>query len=183
MKSLSLTQPHALMVIGVPGSGKTHFAEQFADTFNAPYFNIGTIAEQCESNESATALVYNLIKQVAKTKQSLIIEPATGTRRERAEYTKLLKAAGYTPLYIWIQTDAPTAQQRAKRSRGLSTEGFNAEHKAFTAPLPADSQVVISGKHTYATQARVVLKRLSAPRAEISTHRKPLARQSNIKIQ
>lgn len=121
--------------------------------------------------------------QFAKTKQSLVLEPATGTRQERTEYAKLLRAAGYKPLYVWVQTDLITAKQRVKRLKLITAEEFETKQKAFTAPLPTDAQVVISGKHTYATQARVLLKKLSSPRADISTHRQPLARQSNIKIQ
>ncbi|MEO7904367.1 MAG: hypothetical protein ABIR91_01085, partial [Candidatus Saccharimonadales bacterium] len=39
--------------------------------------------------------------------------------------------------------------------------------KRFNAPLPTETFIVISGKHTYASQAKVVLKRLSTPRTEI----------------
>jgi len=37
MKSLQLDKPHAIVVIGIQGSGKTFFAEKFATTFKAPY--------------------------------------------------------------------------------------------------------------------------------------------------
>ena len=36
MKSIKLNSPHALVVIGAPGSGKSTFAATFAETFNAP---------------------------------------------------------------------------------------------------------------------------------------------------
>ncbi|MBI3889304.1 hypothetical protein HY312_01855 [Candidatus Saccharibacteria bacterium] len=37
MKSLNLTKPHLIVVVGIPGAGKTYFGQQFSTTFNAPY--------------------------------------------------------------------------------------------------------------------------------------------------
>ena len=36
MKSLSLAKPLVLVVIGLPGAGKSFFARQFSETFGAP---------------------------------------------------------------------------------------------------------------------------------------------------
>jgi len=36
MKPLSLSKPHVIVTVGIPGSGKSFFAEHFAATFKAP---------------------------------------------------------------------------------------------------------------------------------------------------
>ena len=46
----------------------------------------------------------------------------------------------------------------------MDEETFTRVSKLFTAPRPAEAVVVISGKHTFASQARTVLKKLVTPR-------------------
>jgi hypothetical protein len=83
--------------------------------------------------------------------------------------------ADYDTLTIWVQTDEPTAKKRAthrnaKRpgdelNTSLTTDQFAAYAKRIQTPQPRENYVVVSGKHTYATQARMVLRKLAAPRA------------------
>lgn len=176
MKSLSLTKPHVIILIGIPGSGKTFFAQQFAETFNAPYIHLEQILRL--SGTSATAarkLADYQLRELLKTKQSIIIEGLVETRVERTALMRTLESAGYGLLLVWVQTDPVTAQQRAtKRGNGktnhiLTLDQFDRLSKRFVAPSSVEPSLVISGKHTYASQARVVLKKLSAPRIEQPT--------------
>ncbi|HEU5121903.1 MAG TPA: AAA family ATPase [Candidatus Saccharimonadales bacterium] len=176
MKHLSLTKPHLIIMVGIPGSGKSFFAEKFADTFGAPYVCDKKIAMQVQGNiEAVTQLQLN---ELLKTKQSIIFDGASNTRVERLALAKKARAAGYESLIIWVQTDPATAKSRATSSKKgdtplLSSEEYDKLVKRFTPPNVTEKPLVISGKHTYATQAKVVLKRLSAPRAEISGHDTP----------
>jgi len=182
MKSLSLTKPHLIVVVGVPGSGKTFFAEKFADTFNAPYINTEKIAELSGGDASICKNLANYyLDELLKTKQSIVIEGGCDTRADRADIARKARGAGYESLVTWVQTDPVTAKNRSTRrsanktNRIYSTDEYDRLAKRFTAPNAAEMPLVISGKHTYATQAKVVLKRLSAPRAEISVHTTPVA--------
>jgi hypothetical protein len=84
--------------------------------------------------------------------------------------TAQAKKAGFRVLTIVVQTDKPTAQQRAmKRSEAkagdqykqpLTAEEFAKQEQACQAPRVDASTAVISGKHTYTTQARMVLKKM-----------------------
>lgn len=177
MKSLSLSQPHVIIMVGLPGSGKSFFAEQFADTFHAPYLSLTRITRfEGVSADTANHLLHYQLDELLKTHQSLIVDGTANTRFERMELTKKARAAGYETLFIWVQTDPATAKQRAtKETKGkpspvLSVEEYDRQVKRFVAPNAIEQSIVISGKHTYATQAKIVLKRLSAPRAEISMH-------------
>lgn len=185
MKSLSLSQPHAIMMVGIPGSGKSFFAEKFAATFSVPYISYHDIAQIVGSNDKGVvpALAYKQINELTKTRHSIVIEGGLDTRVERTELAKKLTREGYKPLLVWVQTDPATAKARTtkvtkiKKNRHLNEREHDLLARRFTSPHPKESAIVISGKHTYATQAKIVLKRLSSPRAEISIHSKPPTRQ------
>jgi predicted kinase len=176
MKSLSLAQPHIIIMVGVPGSGKSFFAESFAETFNAPYVSLEKIIPLTNSDSDASSLFNAQITELLKTRQSIIIEGETDTRTEREKLARKAKLAGYESLLVWVQTDPTTAKTRSVRgsknkiNRTLTADEYDRIVKRFTPPNTIENPTVISGKHTYATQAKIVLKKLSATRAAISTH-------------
>lgn len=176
MKTLSLAQPHCIAMVGMAGSGKSFFAEKFAETFNAPFASLDTITPLAKSDVSAAIIFQNQIKELLKTRQSIIIEGMTDMRGERDKLVRLARTADYEVLFVWVQTDPTTAKIRCvkdkkdKKNRTLSSDEYDRIAKRFTSPVVVEKPIVISGKHTYATQAKIVLKKLSAPRAAISTH-------------
>lgn len=172
MKSLRLQKPHLLVVVGIPGSGKTFFASQFADTFSAPYIQYEAIQEASEpalSSEVTAAVAGMMFRELTKTHQTLILEGPGGSRTERVALAKQARAAGYETLFVWVQTEPVTAQARAVHGvRGgtnttISQDAFDHAVKHFTSLANTEKFVVISGKHTYATQAKAILKRLVEP--------------------
>jgi len=181
MKHLSLSQPHVIVMTGIPGSGKTFFAEKFAETFHAPYVNREKIlaAHSELPTKAVDAIVLYQLDELLKTKQTIIFEGPSDTKAERLELAKRARNAGYETLFVLVQTEPATAKMRStkelknKLSRTLAPEEFDRISQRFSLLSPQEKPVVISGKHTYATQAKVVLKRLSSPRAAISTHPKP----------
>jgi predicted kinase len=171
MKHLSLAKPHLIVMVGIPGSGKSFFAEKFAATFGAPYVCQQKLADLVQGNINAAMELQ--LDELLKTNQSIIYDGATDTRTERSELAKKARQAGYTILYVWIQTDQATAKARYMQThKSAPSEDYIKAVKRFTPPNAVEKPLVLSGKHTYATQARVVLKRLSAPRTEISGHQK-----------
>jgi len=172
MKSLRLQKPHLLVVVGIPGSGKTFFASQFADTFNAPYVHyeaIQTAPETPLSDDDTARLAGLLFGQLVKTHQTIVIEGPGATKTERQALAREAHAADYEILFVWVQTEPATAQTRAVHGvRGsknitISQEAFDQALKHFTPLASTEKSVVISGKHTYATQAKAILKRLVEP--------------------
>jgi predicted kinase len=172
MKSLSLSQPHLIILTGVKGSGKTHFAEKFAETFNAPYVSREHVAKLTPDDTSIEKIIVYQLGELLKTKQPLIVDGLGTTRTERVELTRKAREAGYETMLIWVQTDPITARGRAMKAskKQLTPEEYDRAAKRFTPPNTVEKPVVISGKHTYASQAKVILKKLTAPRAAISTH-------------
>jgi predicted kinase len=186
MKSLQLTRPNLLMVVGIPGSGKSHFAEKFAETFGAPYVATDKILPFVTSNDNASQVALYQIHELVKTRQTIVIDGATETRLERNEIARIARSAGYDTLLIWVQTDPATAKSRALKSSvsagnvQLTSDAYDQLFRRFTAPNATEKSVVVSGKHTYATQAKVVLKKLSESRAEVRIEARatPPARKS-----
>lgn len=176
MKSLSLSQPHLIVLTGVKGSGKSFFAEKFAETFHAPYISRDRICEFSPDEKVIDKLVAYQLDELLKTKQPIVVDGMATSRTERAELAKKAREAGYATLLIWVQTDPETAKSRATRlipkKERVSQDNYEHHAKRFTPPHALEKPVVISGKHTYASQAKVVLKRLVTPRTEaISAHK------------
>lgn len=169
MKSLSLSRPHLLVTVGIPGSGKSHFAERFAATFQAPYVHYDTIMDVA-SHSSVTSDAYAgyMLRELFKTGHSIVFDGPSASVAERAALRDLASSAGYACLFIWAQTDETTAKARfikanRKVGRHITSSEYAALARAFIAPTPKEGTVVvISGKHTYATQAKAVLKNLTA---------------------
>lgn len=161
MTTLHLSRPHAIMMVGLPGSGKSFFAEQFATTFNAPYIDALTLTSYAKDVKSAMKIITEFAGQIVKTKQTFIYEGDTDTRALRAEFAQFAKAKGYTPLIIWVQVDEKTAKDRTLKADKMDGATFEDVARGFQAPQLDERPVVISGKHTYASQAKKVLASLS----------------------
>jgi len=166
MKPLTTSTPHVIIMVGIPGAGKTTFAENFAKTFHAPVVNFNDIAAITEDDGAMTKKVAALLlHELLKTHHTLIYEGPTDTKAARMDITKYITAAGYKPLLVWVQTESMEAKRRAtkksKTGAPLSSEAFDAAIQAFSAPALTENPVVISGKHTYATQLKIILKHLA----------------------
>jgi predicted kinase len=178
MKPADSTKPHIIVMVGIPSSGKSFFAEHFADTFKAPIVSYDLIRKQIFSNplfnEDENAIIRkvsdHILSEMFKTQKTIIFEGQTGLRTERYEITKKANFAGYEPLFIWVQTDPITAQKRAAKSSlekpALSEDEFYSRVKKFNPPSKIERFIVISGKHTYASQLKIVLKHLIQPHPE-----------------
>jgi len=182
MKSLSLSRPHLLIVIGTPGSGKSFFARQLAETFNIPLVSYdqirSTLFEQPQYSNDQEAIVYDLayqqLAELLKTEKTLIVDGGHNVRTDRYALIKRAHSLAYETLTVWVQTDEATSKQRATRRNSrrqgdnlnvsLTDQQFTALARQVTAPGAQEPFIVISGKHTYASQAKVVLRKLVAPR-------------------
>lgn len=183
MKPLSLTKPHIIVMLGIPSSGKTFFAEQFATTFHTPFIHYAKLAKLSGlSSTGIHKIVAYQLRELLKTKQSIIIEGFAESRADRTALTKRAHSAGYEVLYVWVQTDPNAAMQRAVRSlaqegkRTMSARQYEQQANTFVMPLATDSVAVISGKHTFASQVKTVLNKLTAPRAEAASRTTPARR-------
>lgn len=159
-KSHSPSGQRAILVFGAPCSGKTTFSEQFAAQFNATFYDLDALKEK---HNLSRQFILLLISEIAKTGATLIIEGGIDTEKDRRELTEVLRAAGYTPTLIWMQTDVSTIRMRLKnklKSVEKAKTVYDNRIKTLEAPSDAEAPIVLSGKHTYHTQLKQVLTQL-----------------------
>ncbi len=161
MKRLQLARPHAIMMVGLPGSGKSFFAEKFAETFTAPYIDSLSIEQEAKDAESAGRLITMMVAEVAKTNQTFIFEGNSDSRVMRTEFARWARKNDYHPLFIWVQTDANTCLKRTLKNGTLDQHGFEDVYHTFSPPHESEKAIVVSGKHTFASQVRTVLNFLT----------------------
>ena len=180
MKPLTPTVPHVIIMVGIPGAGKTAFAEHFAKTFHAPFINTAAIAHDASiSLRSAVTVTEILFNELLKTKQTIIYEGPTTKRTQRIALMQHILKAGYTPLLVWVQTESIEARKRATRKQAVAPHTYDTFDTAlygFNAPTAAEKPIVMSGKHTYATQVKIVLKHLAKSRPNLPPEEQPQVR-------
>lgn len=197
MKSLSLSRPLVIMVIGLPGSGKSFFARQFSEMFNAPLVHADFIRHAVSAHSTFDAdedalvhiLVHHQAAELIKTGKTFVVDGGVNHKTSRLALERMAGKHGYGKLVIWVQTDEPTSLARSmkrspKRNDDLYNDpmdaaAFSRYRKQFSIPTRTENVVVISGKHTFTTQARVILKKLVSPRDTVVADRPT---QSNRRI-
>ncbi len=174
MKSLELTTPHIIATVGVPGAGKTQFAQQFAETFSSPLISRHYFDRLGSEDETSTNLSNLILRETMKTRQTIIYDGRLGKQVDRKALARYANNKGYRVLFVWVQTDANTSRKRSLKR--MSADEYKKELKQFSQPHESEAFVVISGRHTYSTQAKTVLKFLadySKPPIQSASHQAP----------
>ena len=176
MSSIDLTTPRVIFLVGIPGAGKTYFAKRFSETFGAPFIDLEKIRHTIFENPTFSGDEQARVERVAvdqftellKTKRTIIYEGGLETRASRMRLARQAREAGYRPLIIWVQTEQATAHYRSThgiknsgQAYTIPTERFERLVEQFTVPNQVEKFIVISGKHTYASQAKAVLRHLA----------------------
>ena len=166
MKSLQMSRPYLLLAIGIPGAGKSTFAAKFAQTFNTPFIDYSEIADMVGDEKVFPKVTKYVVNQLLLTKQTIVFDGFGDKVSDRRQFAEMAHKHGYTPLIIWVQTEPSTAELRVAKGKGakMSVEQFDKGVLGFQNPTKSEPVLVISGKHTYASQARAVLKRLASDR-------------------
>ena len=149
------------MVFGAPCSGKTSFSTNFAKKYDLAFYDLDEIRD---SNRLSRKNLLLIVELVARTGKTLIFEGGLGTEKERTEIRNILRSAGYSPTLIWIQTDINTIRTRLKlryRSVSKARDVYDTSVENLEAPSDHEKPIILSGKHTFETQCRHVLKGLA----------------------
>ncbi|HSE29633.1 MAG TPA: ATP-binding protein [Candidatus Saccharimonadales bacterium] len=175
MKTLSIAKPLVILVVGLPGAGKSYFAKQFSDTFSVPLISNNQIRGElfekpqfsADENKIVERIQDLMLQQLLKTKGSVLVDDGMVTRQDRQKLVQIAKKSGFDVLTVWVQTNPDMAKMRATKNPNKTPDynvipeaHFNTIQKKF-AP-PTEDYIVISGMHTYTTQARTVLRKLAA---------------------
>ena len=155
------SKPRALLVFGAPCSGKSTFSEKFADKFDLALYDFEELKVKYRLTRKNILLI---IKLIARTGKTIIIEGGLSTEKEREEMRNLLRNAGYDPSLVWIQTDVTTIRNRLKvryKSVQKAKEVYETEVSHLEAPSELENPIILSGKHTFETQTKHVLAGLA----------------------
>jgi gluconate kinase len=154
-------KPRALMVFGAPCSGKTLFAEKFSKKFGLACYDFDKLREK---HNFSHAEILVILEEILKTRQTIIIEGDLNTEKERAEMRRILRDNGYEPTLIWIQTDVATIRSRLKarfKSVNKAKNFYDTAVETIEAPDETEHAIILSGKHTFDTQAKHVVTGLA----------------------
>lgn len=171
------------MMVGIPGAGKSFFARNFAKVFQVPLVSFDEIQHILFASPSFSkdeeVLIANVmrlqINQLLRTHKTFIIDGGLSTRASRLAIERLARENDFSTLSVWIQTDETSAEyrviKRSPRRAGdifnypMTIEQFMAGAQRVTPPDHRERHIVISGKHTFASQAQTLLKKIVKPRS------------------
>lgn len=155
------SRPRALLVFGAPCSGKTTFATKFAERFDLACYDFDELREKYRLTRKN---IFLFIELLARTNKTIMVEGCLNTEKDRTEVRNALRAAGYDPYLIWIQTDISTIRMRMKnkyRSVQKAKEAYDAQVETMEAPAEHECPIILSGKHTFDTQVKHILAGLA----------------------
>jgi gluconate kinase len=161
MEGNKKSKPRAILVFGAPCSGKTTFAEKFAQKFDLAYYNFDEICDEYHLTHKDIMMIISLIGRTHKT---IVIEGYINTEKERTEMRNALRSAGFEPSLIWIQTDIATIRMRLKarhKSVAKARKVYDETVEHMEAPSDIENPIILSGKHTFETQTKHVLAGLA----------------------
>jgi len=113
-----------VIVFGLPGSGKSYFAERLAKKLNADYVNSDRLRKEMIAvrtySEQEKAVVYNVMlekmKETIKQKKSIVLDATFHNIKTRKLITKAAKEKDRI-CFIEITADENLTRQRLKRHR------------------------------------------------------------------
>jgi predicted kinase len=157
MAGSNVKRPYALLLFGAPCSGKSAFAAEFSKQFKALYIDLSNLG-------LSESTIVSIISQIADSGQTIIIEGGLDTEQDRQAVAKALRKKLYKPTLVWIQTDISTIKKRLVtklKSPAKAKSAYESAVAKLEAPSDSEFPVILSGKHTFASQRATILAHLS----------------------
>ncbi|HEX9679080.1 MAG TPA: AAA family ATPase [Candidatus Saccharimonadales bacterium] len=180
MTQLDLNQPLLLLMHGWPGAGKSAFARQFCERHSMAHVSSDRVRYELyddpvyspSENNTVLRLCEYACELVLKTGGSVVFDMCLPTQALRHKVSYLARSYQANFMIVWAQIDLDTARYRAvnrdrrrlddRYSPGLSPTSFERlANSVGPLNLDRESCQVISGKHAFAQQARIVELRLN----------------------
>jgi predicted kinase len=170
-------KPLLILLYGFPGSGKTYFARQLCEHFQAAHVHGDRIRAELfeqprydrEENEVINHLMDYMTGEFLNAGMSVVYDANAMRLTQRRLLRDMARKSGAQPILIWQQIDVESSYQRAsKRDRRKADDKFSPavdrqtfERIASGMQNPQNEEyIVISGKHVFGTQLSALMKRL-----------------------
>lgn len=185
------TKPLFILLYGFPGAGKSYFARQLCEHFQAAHIHgdriRGELFEQPQYDKEENNVVGHLMDYMAaeflQAGLSVIYDANAMRLSQRRTLRDLARKTNAEPLLVWFQIDLESAYARvANRDRRRSDDKFAgpSDREAFERLASGmqnphnEEYIVVSGKHTFTTQLNAFVRRLRElglvrPVAEVNT--------------
>jgi predicted kinase len=177
MSKVAPTKPLLILLYGYPGSGKTFFARQLAEHFQAAHLHSERIRSELferphydkEENDVISQLMDYMTGEFLTAGLSVIYDGATLRAGQRRALRDLARKSHAQPVLVWFQVDAETSfgrTQRRDRRRADDKYAGPQDRATFERIAGAmqnpqnEDYIVVSGKHTFDTQLSAFTKRL-----------------------
>lgn len=150
-----------IIVLGLPGSGKSYFASRFADLIHADYINSDRIRRRMfpggSYSEREKAAVYDemleSMRQAIRQNKDLVLD-ATFYKKDIRK--KFMDEAGKDFVIMEVAAEEGVIKERLKRKRGDSDADFGVYNliKAQWEPLHGHRLILISSDHNIEEMVR-----------------------------
>jgi predicted kinase len=178
MLKLTPNKPLLIMLYGFPGAGKSYFARQLCEHIQAAHIQGDRIRSELfetptyskDENTVVTQLMDYMTHEFLQAGLSVVYDTNSMRFSQRHSLREMARRAHAAPLLIWLQIDTDSAFARvSKRDRRRSDDKYSAplERPKFDDivshmqnPSTVEDYLVISGKHSFGTQASAIIKRM-----------------------
>lgn len=177
MNKTTLQKPLLIALYGYPGSGKTFVARQLTNIIQVAHVHADRIRAELfeeprydkQENIVVTQLMNYMSQEFLNAGVSVVYDVNAMRANQRFSLRELARKSEAEYLLVWIQIDADSAYVRTQnRDRRTMDDKYSAFHneETFTEVLNSmqnpttEDYLVISGKHSFATQKSAIMNRL-----------------------
>lgn len=175
---VTTTKPLLILLYGFPGAGKTHFARQLSENLASAHVHGDRIRFELfdepqydrQENGIVTQLMQYMSEEFLSAGINVIYDVNAMRKSQRASLREMARKKGAKTIVVWFQMDADTAFDRLqKRDRrkaddkyamNYSDDMFRRYITHMQQPESTEDYIVVSGKHTYASQQTAFFKKL-----------------------
>jgi predicted kinase len=178
MSKLILSKPTLILLYGYPGSGKTYFARQLCEEINAAHVQGDRIRHELfedprydkQENQIVNHLMKYMTEEFLHAGVSVVFDVNAARIGDRRILRDMARKHKAEPMLVWFQIDPETSFARiAKRDRRkaddkysapIDRSQFDAQVNVMQNPQNTEDYIVLSGKHTFASQRSAIIKKL-----------------------
>lgn len=177
MPKVMPTKPLLILLYGYPGSGKSFFARQLAENFQAAHLHSERIRGELferphydkEEDDVIAQLMDYMTGEFLNAGLSVIYDGPSLRANQRRTLRDMARRHHAQPVLIWLQIDTESAYNRTQgRDRRRADDKYAGPNDRATFERIAggmqnpqnEDYIVVSGKHTFDTQLSAFVKRM-----------------------